>query len=128
MSALENKTVEIIDKSQAAIATLADKLTEMAKQYGPDVADGALQMARIDAANHLLPSLVALFLAPAFYVTARKLNPEDWHQPSLRGLATIGAGLGCAVSTLVSFGIFDLWQWVGIFEPKLWLAKRILGL
>jgi hypothetical protein len=31
----------------------------------------------------------------------------------------------------ISIGIIrlaDVWAWVGIFEPKLWLAKRILGL
>ena len=34
----------------------------------------------------------------------------------------------------ISFGIFDaenvldLWHWVGLFEPTLWLAHKVLGL
>ena len=44
----------------------------------------------------------------------------------------LGLGIGGIVSmvfALVSVrALFDVWNWVGIFNPKLALAHRILGL
>lgn len=131
--ALENKAVEILDKSQAAIGVFADKLTEMAKQYGPDVADAALQMARIDALSGLLPAIViACTLA---YACKKAIPPlivwtkgADSYNPGPVFAWIFGGGITAAIFIWASTVVLDIWRWVGIFEPKLWLAKRIFGL
>lgn len=131
--ALENKAVEILDKSQAAIATFADKLTDLTKQYGPDVADAALQMARIDALSTMVPAtfvLVGSFIVAKWYWT----NCKAWMRgPSSDEVAIVMGGIlgGLCLATFSAWALvqlLDIWRWVGIFEPKLWLAKRILGL
>lgn len=145
--ALENKTVEILDKSQAAIATFADKLAEMAKQYGPDVAHGALQMARIDAAAPFMWAVpfLAIGICGVVYCikllrTAKSLSDAreavlnyegryrmpDGVNEGIGGV--IGGIVSCGVCVISAMPLLDLWRWVGIFEPKLWLAKKVLGL
>lgn len=131
--ALENKAVEILDKSQAAIATFADNLVEMAQQYGPDVAEAALTMARIDALSSLVPALVGLIATVVYvYFFFKKMMPwvNAEHDYDINRTFT------CIVSTVAMFfvglfslvGVLNLWLWVGVFEPKLWVAKKVLGL
>lgn len=140
--ALENKAVEILDKSQAAIGAFADKLGEMAKQYGPDVAEAALQMARIDAVNHLvipvfgtvtcivvgvlfMPKLWAWRRDREAYYVARN---QTWNQGSANILAVVVTAGYVTIALISLCATLDVWKWAGVFEPKLWLAKRILGL
>lgn len=134
--ALENKAVEILDKSQAAIASFADKLTELTKQYGPDVAHAALSLARVDAINSLVPHIVAaiafvlLWRWVSAHIAKTKTNRgERYDFTDCNPVVLIGGGMAVFISGLIaSVGLFNVWAWVGIFEPKLWLAKRILGL
>lgn len=127
---LENKAVEILDKSQAAIAGFADQLQELAKQYGPDVADAALMMARIDAAQGLVGGVVAAVITWVCFVSTRSLIKKAKAQPyEMWDVGAIIVGVCGAFAALVAvLTLADIWRWVGIFEPKLWLAKRILGL
>ena len=145
--ALESKAVEILDKSQAAIATFSDKLVEVAKQYGPDVADAALTMARIDAAAPFIwaiPTLIVGLCGSVYCVkllrkgktltdayravpsyNERALMPDG----TFEGMTgTFGGVLSLTACAIAADPLLDLWRWVGIFEPKLWLAKKVLGL
>jgi len=139
--ALDAKVVEILDKSQVAIAAFADQLGDLAKQYGPDVADAALQMARIDALSGLI---IPCVLFVTLIVGARIIFPRYWKytrdiEANLKERGSFCQGDPTAffmmvtgaytVATLtVFFFATNLWRWVGLFEPKLWLAKRVLGL
>lgn len=145
--AIENKAVEILDKSQAAVGLFADKLGEMAKQYGPDVADAALQMARVDAAQGLvygtlcgLAAITCAYYGRWFWKTSRAAHnyyqltstPVSDRSCEVSGnfstLSTLSALMGIGFTIAAIALLSDIWRWVGIFEPKLWLAKRILGL
>lgn len=139
--ALENKAVEILDKSQAAIGQFADKLGEMAKQYGPDVADAALQMARVDAIDSLVAPITCLLILivtgaygmPKMWAWARQKNAalkaEHDYDQGAPIFFSILATVAYAISTFAALAnTLNVWAWIGIFEPKLWLAKRILGL
>lgn len=131
-SPLENKAVEILDASQKAIGEFADKMVELGKQYGPDVADAALQMARIDAIQFLVPGVVAAILCGLLILVgiklARAVNADKFSADTAIPLFAFG-GLCTVISAgFAIFRLVDVWAWVGIFEPKLWLAKRILGL
>lgn len=134
--ALENKAVEILDASQKAMGAFADKLGELAKQYGPEVAEAALQMARIDAINTLVPGLIT---APIGFFAYRKImahvaatkakNPENFDIFDCEIFILAPLSIVIFIASLISIeSLVNVWAWVGIFEPKLWLAKRILGL
>lgn len=128
--ALENKAVEILDASQKAMGAFADKLADLAKQYGPEVADAALQMARVDAISTLTPAAIGLIISSIALLNGprvwRKL--KEWDRFDGAPVGTIYWIASGAVWVPSIFHFLDVWAWVGIFEPKLWLAKRILGL
>ena len=60
--AVEEKTVELMDRTADAIEVFAIKLAALADTYGPEVADAVLWIARIDALNYLGTSLVYLII------------------------------------------------------------------
>lgn len=128
---LEDKAVEILDKADVAISTFADKLGELAKQYGPEVADAAFALARIDAISTLLTPFLCLVLCSAALRWAWK-PAWEWSDKDKYGDREFAVFMGLCVlgvGVLTSFFMLaDVWAWVGIFEPKLWLAKRVLGL
>lgn len=130
--ALENKAVEILDKSQQAIASFADKLTDLAKQYGPEVADAALQMARIDALSGLVPAIftvaATVIVGPKVVRNLRKWQEKDPYDPGPLILLVVSGAVAAIFNLAAIMTLLDVWRWVGVFEPKLWLAKRILGL
>ena len=147
---LEDKAVEILDASQAAMGAFADKLGELAKQYGHEVADAALQMARIDAVAPFMWAVPLMGVggigfwasyrlikkafadAAAKNAAASSPDPTAYYRMSDGSgffMASIVVGGGSLLAFIPSASVvFNLWRWVGIFEPKLWLAKRILGL
>lgn len=129
--AVEAKALDLLDKGGAALGQFADKLGDLAKQYGPDVVNGALEIARIDALSQLVPSILFLAVLAYFGGNAtqylRKLFDEGDDALAIPllvvgGIITAVLGL-CAIAT-----VCDVWVWVGVFEPKLYLAKKILGL
>lgn len=126
--ALENKAVELLDKGGAALGQFSDKLMELGKQYGPEVIDAGLAVARIDALSTLVPSAIILtltFFAVRAYVKNYAWLDKHW-DTFMIGLF---GGFALAAPCVWAFAqIFDIWRWVGIFEPKLWLAKKVLGL
>jgi H+/Cl- antiporter ClcA len=133
--ALENKAVEILGDSQEAIKAFADKLGNLAEQYSPEVVDAALAMARIDAIQTLVPGVVCGAIGYALYRVLKKAWPwigEELrkHGPDPSAMVTLifgGGGVGALILAAV-LQLANVWAWVGIFEPKLWVAKRILGL
>lgn len=72
---LDNAVADVLTHSSAVMGSMADKFVELAKQYGPDVLNGAMNAARVDAANKLF--------APAIVFTANlvigyKIIPIVW--------------------------------------------------
>lgn len=136
---LEQKSVELLDKADGAITAFAEKLGDLAEQYGPEVADAALMVARVDAANAVLPPLVLLLFvfAPLAIISPFSIRRAVMLDKAgnTSGMAIVyGSGgiIGCLVGGMGAltclFATFNLWAWVGIFEPKLWIAKKVLGL
>ena len=136
MSDVEAKAVELMDKAANGVEALSAKLATIAEQYGPEVVDAGLAVARITAVRELVFAFigwvtVAVFIGVCFLVWKKT---ESWKQDDVRGVARCSTIIGAiAGTTLVSFfgfgapRFFDVWTWVGVFEPKLWIAHRILG-
>jgi hypothetical protein len=127
------------DKMIAAAEKFDDKLAQLATQYGPDVADLGLLAARVDAGSGLLrgvaSAVAALVAAGVLYrcaVKAREAIADPDRYRCDEEAPWIFASAGCGVAVAVfGFGavmpLLNLWRWIGIVEPKVWLAGKLLG-
>jgi len=128
MSDLETKAVDILDKLDA-----------LTTQYAPDVVDKTIQAVVITGISNLVYALVG-FLAmygswyatkkmTAFCIKQKEKNGymSDWETCCI--LANVIGGSVCFAFAMVSIRmLFDVWNWIAIFNPELALAHRVLGL
>lgn len=128
-------TDEAISKLTAAAEVTVAKLGTLGQKYGGEVIDAGLWVVRIHAVADLLWGLALAGAALASFLTFRRLIPwaksvvakdpeSDWAWiPVVLSLVVV---FPFGVSSAMR--LFDIWNWVAIFEPKLWVAKRLLGL
>lgn len=138
---LEGRAIELIDDAQAGLGALTNRLGELAVQYGPEVVDAALNVARVSAAKPLVAGFGILVLATILGVTGIRLfqtgRKDNLLANEKAGYSNVGEarmafGGACAVAGVVSLIIsgtllLNIWNWVGIFAPELWIAHRVLG-
>ena len=128
MSELENKAVDILDKLEA-----------LTTQYAPDVVEQATHAVVVTGVSNLVNSIVgfaALYYAwlatsklVSFFVRRKEAEGywSDWEIGYT--LAYITGVLTCYTIAMASvWPIFDVWNWVAIFNPELAMAHKILGL
>lgn len=125
---VEGKLVEMLDALQHGVV----KVGETVVQYSPDIADAALWVVRIDgiqfvmiAISCLLWAIFAKILGKKLWVWARKVDP-DFDSPAIAVPVIVWAS-GVATFGIALAKLFSIWNWVAIFEPKLWLAKQIIS-
>lgn len=142
MSELETSAAKAIDKLSGAADQLAAKMAELAQQYGPEAIDAGLAVARIEAAQGIVKGFVFLIVSAVFSFICYKLTkigfnlariyklPEtSYSAPDGTWQIAVGICAGVLASiTGITFvvALSDIWNWVGIFEPKLWIAHRLL--
>lgn len=122
MENLEQKVIDLIDKSLETGGKLVDT-------HGQDAVDLALTVARIDAAGVIIQG--AFFIAVGVLAALltkhiiKKITAGEWEE--LVAIVTFPIGMG-AVASLIGGAIdfINIWAWVGIFEPKLWLAHKAI--
>ncbi|MCE9567940.1 MAG: hypothetical protein K8U57_38560, partial [Planctomycetes bacterium] len=124
---VEGKLVEMLDALQHG----AVKVGEQVVKYSPDVADAALWVVRIDGIQSVVLALACIPIAVLCTRWARKFYAylkEDHalDEPQVLGLAALWCAAG--ISSLSSaITLLDVWTWIAIIEPKLWLAKKIIA-
>lgn len=130
-----------MEKTDAVVATVADKLgdkalqylqsfEELAKQYSPDVVDAGLTVIRVHGIKSIVECLVGIAIGAAFCLAAYKLYPiiEEKVDESMASIfSTISGIIGTIVLAVASISIFNVWTWVAVFDPKLYLAYKIFG-
>ena len=128
MGTLEQKAVELLDK-----------LDTMATKYTPEVIDAATSAVTVTAIGNILSGLVGIgAVIFTWWATKnfakycrRKHQAEGWRSDWDVGWA-LGLGVGGITSGIIAlisvWSLFDVWNWVALFNPKLALAHRILGL
>lgn len=121
---LEDSAAKALDKITAGADVLTAKLGELATQYGPDVVDAALMVARVEAGQFLIFGVVALVISAVFFPIARRAQKSDpsWNTPK----ACFFWILTLTPLAASAKHLLDVWNWVGLFEPKLWIARRLL--
>ena len=128
MADLEVKAVEILDK-----------LDSLVTQYTPDIIEGATSVVQISAVGDLVQGLFmtlgACFLVWLTYKSAMYFEKKKKEGAPYNSWE-IGIFLSYIVGGFISFvlvtagigAILEIWNWVAIWNPKLALAHKVLGL
>jgi hypothetical protein len=118
-NALSNKLLEIINQVQAGIVAKA-----------PDAINLVLQEARIDAIGHFLGAAGCLLTLYVFWrIFCKVKNIKDEY-----GYIEVGAIVYMVISGAISVllagfvicVLFDIWNYVAIINPKLYLAHQLI--
>lgn len=124
MSEIEQKLVELIDKFENLSAELA-----------PEVVEVGLTAARIAAGQELVYGVLALVVAGVFLwfpfkVWAGLYDADDTPDDIAFVVFTTGASsLPTLIATIIALAnLLNIWNWAGLFDPRLWIAARVMGL
>ena len=120
--AIEQKVISMLDALQSGIAEVGGQVVK----YTPDVIDATLWVVRIDVISAIFSSLVVFLvtalLSKKFYNELQ--NTE--YDVDKRVFCVIGL-IGSSISALISFlCLADIWNFVALIEPKLYIAKQII--
>lgn len=117
------------DKVSEQVATIGNKLGDLAGQYGPDVWKMTEGVIRVNAINEIIIGLgflaVTITLVKVAYKFWDKFVKCEYQDPWIIG--TVIAGLITPFTGATTFNyLADVWTWIALFEPKLWLAHKVL--
>lgn len=127
LASLEDKAVELIEKFES-----------IAEQHGPQAVELGLDAVRVIGLQSVVGHVVFLFIvlgciygAKKMWVVIKNWNPEDHKGKSVdHGFWPYGPfGMFCGGSGI--FGVFfiagmlDIWGWVALFYPELWLVGKL---
>lgn len=151
---MSNAADQAIEKLTTAIEAGIKGIGTMAEKYGPEVIDSALWVVRLNGLQWLIlgailaaAGVTLLVLSwrewramrPAIekyeayekardeWLNGKGARPDGVQRPD-EGKAGIPGmiGVGLCATSIIFLG--SIWNWVAIFEPKLWVAKKLLGL
>jgi hypothetical protein len=141
---LDASAAKALDKITDSADAIVAKLGTLADKYGPEVLDAALMVIRLKGVGSVATGLFSAVLTFFALRYGLRLAAEGkrisniWWMPETPASApdgtwqiVFGVVLCCAAcaGALISFVcLTDLWTYVAIIEPKLWVAKRLLGL
>lgn len=127
MSDLEEKAISILDK-----------LESLTTQYAPDVVDAAIKTIQISGIGTILSCVIMGLIIYLMYVGNKKMVPiwrkkyEDDRDSDWDVAAFVVPLISSVVSLVLLIIIFEnlsnIWVWTSIFNPKLALAHKLLGL
>lgn len=150
--AIQNKVVGMLDALQNGAVELGSQVVK----YTPEVVDAGLWVVRIDGLNSLFWSLICfLFCSVVLYKIIPKAIKHHNDYCSYRNANSYGrtpeekdewtrvksykdsydkSVLCWGIVTVATMAIVPailtltkVWQWVAVFEPKLYLAKQIIA-
>lgn len=130
---IENKVVSMLDALQNGAIEVGNQVVK----YTPDVIEATYGIIKIDNLQHILSAIILGAVCIIGYnIAANGFNREaKWRKEKERDIGWQGVGYfyGCvsiAISTLLFLRILyligDIWTWIGIFNPKLYIAHEII--
>lgn len=121
----------MLDKLGDKALAYLNAFEELAKQYTPTIIDAALKVVQINGLQTLIIgfSLVLLFIIYFVFaiLTAKKMKKANPHI-DMEGYTLLALIVGTVPFALGATGaqkVLNIWNWVAIFEPKLYIAYRI---
>lgn len=116
--------MEELDKALAKITTA---MTEMAQTHGAEAVDLTLEVARYHAISGLVSdfvlAVVFAFVCKIFYSHSKALNYDSFYSEMVAPALSFISG---AVAVVAGVSLTLVYRWVGIFEPKIYLAYKLL--
>lgn len=122
---IQDKVVSMLDALQQGTTTLGDKLVK----YTPDVVDAGLWVIRIDGIQEIAIAIFCLlfFTIGGYWFTKKLLSIfKDVLDEGAIVLAIMTGGISITFIIISITTLLNIWNWVAIFEPKLYLAKQII--
>lgn len=124
------------DKIIEAMERVSEKFAALAEKYGPEVVDAGLSVVRLTGVNNLIANVGGILIGgAAAYICFRAVRKEQIDHDDIFDadpVITVGGGIAgaCGVITFAActLHMFDVWNWIAMFEPKLYVAKKLLGL
>jgi hypothetical protein len=128
---VQGKLLEMLDAIQHGAIHIGDQIIK----YSPDAVDVVLWVVRINGIESVIRtclfggiSVVSWVLCRMFYKWNRKAceekdnkSCEDWV-----GWMCVTGIMGAGATLIFLFILCSVWDWVAIFQPKLFLAKEIM--
>lgn len=139
------------DEVQQKVVEWMDSIEEGVKEYSPEVVDAGLTVVQLIGLQELVLATIGLLIVAAIilsgyktYVSYHEYSKEDspgnhgtlfkmWGlrvfdsdgDPQAGSVAIIIAVftiIGISIPSLVS--LLNIWNWVAVFYPKLWIAHK----
>ncbi len=128
MSELESKAVDILNK-----------LESITTEYAPEVTDAAIAAVQVTAVSELVFGVVAMLggfltirIAKSFSNYARTRKDEGGYMSDWDFGVVVSNLIGVVVGAiffLTGIGeLFNVWNYVALYNPELAMAHRLLGL
>ena len=119
------------DATQKA-TELLDKLTTLTEKYAPQVYQTAVDVVQIQAVGEICLSLFCLFSLYFCWRKILKLQKQGFFDDKDEFICILSVIFGIS-STLVMgmysvCYLFDIWNWIALFNPELALAHKILNI
>lgn len=115
--------MEELDKM---LAKVSEALTQMATTHGPDAVDLTLEVVRLRAINNsIMPLLAAIACLLFFKMAYRKSKERTGEEEEMFWCA--GCFVSGALGTMFVCISANIPAWVGIFDPKVYLAYTLLS-
>lgn len=128
--AIQNKVVSMLDALQNGAVEVGTQVVK----YTPDVIDAGLWVIRIEGIQALVFSLS--FLLPLWLLHPFAKRSLAWAQAATKEdddnfpsflLPIILYGIVILFAAQAFYILTNIWSWVAVFEPKLYLAKQIIA-
>ena len=133
-----SETVDDIGSLEGKAVELIERFETIAEQHGPQAVELGLDAVRVIGAQSLIGGVlgligvtVAFFLGKKLYKIIVNWKPEEHDNKSVdRDFWPYGPmGMACILGGIsMFFALIDLlnvWLWVALFYPELWLVGKL---
>ena len=121
---LTQKALSIFDSLQTGVAQVGGAVVK----YTPDVVEAGLTVVRIDAVQSIVTGLVCLGLFVSCVLKIRECNKIECYWDSCNVPFVGISSVICLVVSgcIAAVCLLNVWVWAGLFEPKLYIAHKII--
>lgn len=122
MEALEEKTVELMNKFEALAVELA-----------PEALDLGLAVARVSAAQAAVQFLLLAGVASWCLLVAKRNSSKAEYDgtgfpDNSSAFKTVGGVIAGGLLSIIALTEFSIYPFIGVFWPEIWMAHEILGI
>lgn len=124
-----------LDKADELLTSVLSGLKDLVSKYGSDAVDLGLNVIRIEGVSQILIGLVLWMFVVFGVVLFMKMNDfrkhllsenpkNDNFAPEFAMFVGVAISIGTGFASI--FFIFNIWNWVAIFAPQLYLAHKVV--